>query len=67
MGEDWLDMFLEMVNYQDSGVELYLGDLHSTPAEISDVCSVRESNYMRDYITDERGHLSEIRFYQVND
>lgn len=53
----------ELKSYDKQGIELWLNGDRSTPKEILKACMVQEAGtYMRDYVTDEKGAIREIRF-----
>ena len=64
--EDYQDFLQTLYAYQKAGVSLTV-EGKAAPAEaIADLCVCREAGaYMRDYISDERGRLVEIRFDRV--
>ena len=66
MRDDSWELFDELAQLCSDGVRLYLGECESTPAEILDACELRES-YMRDYVTDQKGVISEIRFQRIDE
>lgn len=50
-----------------NGVALYLDGEEATPERIAGLYAVRESMiYMPDYVTDEKGVLTELRYDRVN-
>ncbi len=48
-----------------SGVRLYLDDESSTPQDIARQCVNEEMSYMPDYVWDELGELTEIRYNKI--
>ena len=64
---DRVGLLLELEGYENGGVTVWLEGTVSTPYEIAKACAVEEesNSYMRDYITDERGELKEIRFDRI--
>lgn len=57
----------ELEEYEKLGVRITLEGERSSPDKVADECVFREdSNYMRDYVTDECGRLIEIGFNHVN-
>ena len=66
MGEDsWTELLMELANYQNEGIALYLENAQSSPEEIAGICCMVRDNYMRDYVANEEGVVSEIRFNKV--
>ncbi len=52
--------------YKDAGISLFLEDRPVSPRKAAYVCIVRErGRYMSDFVTDDNGKLSEIRFDRV--
>lgn len=49
----------------NQGIALYLNGETSTPDEIADHCVNDEGLYMPDYIMDDKGLLTEIRYDKV--
>ncbi len=62
-----LTLLLKLTKYAQDGVKLYLNKEPATPDEIVDAVSVRENKdtYMPDYVDDEYGELSQIRYDKV--
>ncbi len=53
----------ELRQYQKRGIRLLLNGKDSTPKAIEKACGIAEENsYMRDYIPDDRGRISQISF-----
>ena len=56
----------ELEEYEKLGVRITLEGEKSSPGKVADECVFREdSNYMRDYVTNEYGRVIEIGFNQV--
>ena len=56
----------QMRRYEKEGVEITLSGKRRSPNEIASACAVREHGcYMGDYIWDEKGTLSEIRYDKI--
>lgn len=65
--EESCAVFLELQEYEKMGITIWLEELQSTPAEIVQACIVREeTNYMRDYVSNESGKIVELHFHRVN-
>ena len=64
---DDYQLFLQTLHsYQEAGVALTVEGKAVPPEDIADLCVCREAGaYMRDYISDDRGRLVEIRFDRV--
>ena len=58
---------LKLTKYAQDGVELYLNKEPATPDEIVNAVSVRENGdiYMPDYVDNDYGELSQIRYDKV--
>lgn len=64
--ETYFSFRTELEKYENQGVVITLEGEISSPGEVADVCLLREdSNYMRDYITDEKGKLAQLNFNHV--
>lgn len=58
----------ELRGYCQQGVSLCLDGEPSTPNRIARACRVEEEgSYMRDYVSDEKGAIRQIRFDFVKD
>lgn len=58
----------ELRGYEREGMHLYLDGCPSRADEIADACILAEdSGYMRDIISDEQEHITEIRFIRVSE
>lgn len=58
----------ELKLYRDQGVLLYLNGEPSTPKNIAKACQIAEGgNYMRDYISDEKGRIARVDFDFVDE
>lgn len=64
--EEKCAVFLELQEYKKMGVTIWLEEFQSTPDEIVKACMVsEESDYMRDYISNENGKIVELHFNRV--
>lgn len=64
--ETYFSFRTELEKYENQGVIITLEGELSSPGEVAEVCLLKEeSNYMRDYITDDRGNLIELNFNNV--
>lgn len=58
----------ELRGYERAGTHLYLENRRSRAAEIVSACLLAEdSDYMRDFITDDREHITEIHFIRITE
>lgn len=49
-----------------NGIALFLEGEPSTPLEIAGKCVQEDSCYMADYVIDDRGYLTEVRYDKVS-
>ncbi|MDO4321664.1 MAG: hypothetical protein Q4C61_03975 [Lachnospiraceae bacterium] len=58
----------ELRGYEREGMHLYLDGRPSGANEIANACVFAEhSDYMRDIISDEKDHITEIRFIRISE
>ncbi len=58
----------ELKGYEQAGTALYLENRPSRAEEIVSACLfAEESDYMRDFITDDREHITEIHFVRITE
>lgn len=58
----------ELRGYEREGMHLYLDGRPSRADEIVNACVFAEdSGYMRDIISDEKDHITEIRFIRISE
>jgi hypothetical protein len=56
----------ELQGYERKGMHLYLGEQPSRADEIVSACLLAEtSDYMRDFISDDKEHITEIHFIRI--
>lgn len=61
------NLFLELELYEQSGVSMKLGNVPASPMQIVTAHMVKEDKtYMRDYVWDEKGHVKELTFHNIN-
>lgn len=59
-------LYAELENYENSGIRMKLGNLQASPMQIVTAHMVKEeSNYMRDYVWDEKGYVRELTFHNI--
>lgn len=59
-------LLVELENIKDRGIMIFLDGVPSSPSAVTDVLCVKEGDsFMRDYVTDEKGVLRELRFDKV--
>ena len=54
-----------LTNISEQGVALYLNGKASTPDEIAACCVNDEMLYMPDYVIDDKGAVTEVRYDKV--
>ena len=63
----YMQMRDELENEAYKGVHLLLDGEQTSPHSIASACVFNEdSDYMRDYIRDSYGHISELSFDRIN-
>lgn len=61
------NLFLELEMYEQSGVSMKLNNNPASPMQIVSAHMVKEDKtYMRDYVWDEKGHIKELTFHNIN-
>jgi len=64
--KDYQKLFSELTEYERSGVKMQINGMSASPLQIVSAHMIREnSNYMRDYIMDEKGKITELDFYEI--
>lgn len=64
--KNYQELFSELTKYERSGVRMQIDGISASPLQIVSAHMIREeSNYMRDYIMNEEGKLTELDFYEV--
>ena len=58
----------ELQNYEREGTQLYLGNRPSSAEDITRACVFAEdSDYMRDFVSDDTDRITEIHFIRIKD
>ena len=61
-------LYAELENYESSGIHMRLNNIPASPMQIVNAHMVRENtNYMRDYVWDEKGKVREVTFYNIKE
>lgn len=61
------DLFTELSAYEKYGINISMeGEPVSAMQIISAYMLKEDSHYMRDYVMDEKGHIDELCFYQLD-
>ena len=64
--KNYQELFSELTAYERSGVRMQIDGISASPLQIVSAHMIREnSNYMRDYIMDEEGKITELDFYEI--
>ena len=64
--KNYQELFSELTAYERSGVRMQIDGILASPLQIVSAHMIREnSNYMRDYIRDEEGKITELDFYEI--
>lgn len=64
--KNYQELFSELTKYERSGVRMQIDGISASPLQIVSAHMIREnSNYMRDYIMNEEGKITELDFYEV--
>lgn len=62
-----VQLFQELMDYETKGVSLWMDDCPSTPVEIANSDVLKEdASYMRDYVSNEKGVIEQIRFNRIS-
>lgn len=64
--KSYQELFSELTKYERSGVRMQIDGISASPLQIVSAHMIREdSSYMRDYIMNEEGKITELDFYEV--
>ena len=64
--ETYKELFADLEKYENSGICMRLEDCPASPMQIVSALMVKEeTNYMRDYVWDEKGHIRELTFHNI--
>ncbi len=65
--KDVKNLFTELNGYEKKGVDITLNGFAASPMQVVQAYILREdSNYMRDYVMNERGDIKELCFTDIN-
>lgn len=68
VGGKYKDLFAELTEYEKQGIDISIEGSPASPMQIVSAHLLREELvYMRDYITDENGRLTELSFDKIGD
>ena len=63
---NYKNLYAELERYERFGVSMKLDNLPASPMQIVSAHMVTEDKvYMRDYVWDERGHVKELTFHNI--
>lgn len=66
MEKEFQEFFNELSNYERTGISIKLDEQIASPMQVVAAHMVQEDhNYMRDYIWDEQGRITELAFHNV--
>lgn len=66
--EQYQALYTELSEYERHGIRMKIDGKTASPMQIAAAHMVKEdSGYMRDYILDEEGHVSELLFDSVQE
>ena len=64
--KEFQDMFRELMQYEKRGVYIAVGSSPASPMQVVKAHMTKEdSEYMRDYVLNEKGDVKELYFNQV--
>lgn len=64
--ETYKALYAELEEYESSGISIRLNNDPASPMQIVTAHMImEESNYMRDYVLDDRGHVKELTFHNI--
>ena len=64
--KSYQELFSELTQYEKSGVRMQIDGISASPLQIVSAHMIRENcNYMRDYIMNEEGKITELDFHEV--
>jgi len=64
--ETYKELYAELEKYENSGICMRLENYPASPMQIVTTLMVKEeSNYMRDYVWDDKGRVRELTFHNI--
>lgn len=61
------DLYVELENYEKSGVPMHLEGSPASPLQIVTAHMIKEEGcYMRDYVLNEKGYIESLIFVNIN-
>lgn len=65
--KEYQEMFDELLDYERYGIPIKMNGTYASPMQVVSAHMVKEENntYMRDYVTDDMGHVKELCFYSI--
>ena len=65
--KDVRSLFTELNGYEKKGVDITLNGLAASPMQVVQACILREdSNFMRDYVMNDKGDIKELCFTDID-
>lgn len=65
-GREKQRLLIELENIRNRGIMIFLEGIPCSPLTVTDILYVNETNdFMRDYVTDEKGVWRELRFDKI--
>ena len=64
--ELYKDLYAELEKYENRGVSIRLNNQPASPMQIVTAHMVKEENYMRDYVWDDKGDVKELGFHSIS-
>lgn len=66
--EECRDLYAELSEYERRGIHMKMNGMPASPLQIASAYAVRENlSYMRDYVADEEGKVTEVCFVELDD
>ena len=59
-------LYENLKKWEETGVRLYLDGVPASPKSIEQNCVMEDSMYMPDYVTDQNGKITEIRYDRIS-
>lgn len=64
--ETYKALYAELEEYENSGISIRLNNDPASPMQIVTAHMImEESNYMRDYVLDDKGYVKELTFHNI--
>lgn len=64
--KNYKSLYVELELYEQSGIRMKIDNHLASPMQIVTAHMVKEdTNYMRDYVCDDKGHIQELIFHNI--